>query len=116
MTAHLVHPAPASFAAETALSAGGRLVTVRGDVDATTAPGLRACLLAALEGPGAADVEVDLTGVTFLDSAGLTVLVVAHQAAERAGCAVRLRCGGTRAVTRPLELTGLSTVLAVVDA
>ncbi len=115
MTAQLVHPGPACFGVATAVSAGGCIVTVRGDVDATTAPDLRACLLAALDRPGVSDVEVDLSDVTFLDSAGLTVLVVAHQAAGRAGRTVRIRCGTSRAVTRPLALTGLTTVLAVVD-
>ena len=115
MTVSLAHPGPACFAVTTAVSAGGRTVTVRGDVDATTAPDLRACLLAALDRPDGAAVEVDLSQVTFLDSAGLTVLVVAHQAAQRAGRAVRIRCGASRAVTRPLALTGLSTVLTVVD-
>jgi anti-sigma B factor antagonist len=115
MTAPLVHPGPTCFAVATAASAGGSVVTVRGDVDATTAPELRACLLAVLERPGAADVEVDLTDVTFLDSAGLTALVVAHRAAERAGRVLRIRCGAGRAVTRPLALTGLTTVLTVVD-
>ena len=115
MTAPLVHPGPACFAVATAASAGGCVVTVRGDVDATTAPDLRACLLAALDRPDAADVEVDLTDVTFLDSAGLTALVVAHRTAERAGRAVRLRCGAGRAVTRPLALTGLTSVLTLID-
>jgi anti-sigma B factor antagonist len=115
MTAQLVHPGPSCFGVATADSAGGCVVTVRGDVDATTAPDLRACLLAALDRPGVSDVEADLSEVTFLDSAGLTVLVVAHQAAQRAGRALRIRCGDGRAVTRPLALTGLTTVLTVVD-
>ena len=116
MTAPLVHAGPTSFAVTTAVSAGGCVVTVRGDVDATTAPDLRACLLAALDRPDTAEVEVDLSRVTFLDSAGLTVLVVGHQAAQRAGRTVLVRSGAARAVTRPLALTGLSTVLTVVDA
>lgn len=115
MTATLVHPGPACFAVATAVSSGGGVVTVRGDVDATTAPDLRACLLAALNRPDVSDVEVDLSDVTFLDSAGLTALVVAHQAAQRAGRAVRIRCGTSRAVTRPLALTGLTTLLTVID-
>lgn len=115
MTTSLVHPGPTCFAVATAVSAAGGVVTVRGDVDATTAPDLRACLLAALDRPDVPDVEVDLSDVTFLDSAGLTVLVVAHQAAQRAGRGLRIRCGASRAVTRPLELTGLTTVLTVVD-
>jgi len=61
-------------------------------------------------------VHLDLTRVTFLDSAGLTVLVVAHRAAERSGRVLALRCGTRRAVVRPLTITGLFGVLTVVDA
>ena len=116
MTAPLVHPGRPCFDVATAASAAGCVVTVRGDVDATTAPDLRRCLLEALRRPDGADVEVDLSSVTFLDSAGLTALVAAHQAAQRAGRVLRVRCGTGRAVARPLAITGLSTVLTLVDA
>jgi anti-sigma B factor antagonist len=115
MTAPLV-PGPASFDVQSANSATGWVVTVRGDVDASTAPDLRRCLLEVLGRPDVADVDLDLSGVTFLDSAGLTALVVAHQAALRAGGVLRIHCGTSRAVVRPLGITGLSTVLTVVDA
>ena len=116
MTAPLVHPGPPCTDIATTASAAGCVVAVRGDVDATTAPDLRACLLEALHRPDVTDVEVDLSSVTFLDSAGLTVLVAAHQAAQRAGRVLRIRCGTGRAVARPLEITGLGTVLTLVDA
>jgi anti-sigma B factor antagonist len=50
-------------------------------------------------------VVVDLSGVTFLASSGLAVLIrAAHRATEQ-NRRVRL-VAPTRAVTRPLELTG----------
>lgn len=88
------------------------VVTVSGDVDSSTAPGLRGCLTEALSRPGVVDVVVDLRGVTFLDSAGLCALAVAHREALRAGRVVLLRVGTTRAVVLPLRMTGLWDVLA----
>jgi anti-sigma B factor antagonist len=116
MTAPPVDSANDDMTISTAPSAGGCTVTVRGDVDAGSAPGLRAHLLEVLGRPGVATVHLDLTGVTFLDSAGLTTLVVAHQAAERGTQVLALRCGTSRAVLRPLAITGLSGVLTIVDA
>ena len=115
MTAPPGQVSPDGMTVEAVTSAGSCTVTVRGDVDTDSAPDLRACLLDVLGRPEVSSVELDLTGVTFLGSAGLTALVVAHQDAQRAGRAVRIRCGASRAVTRPLALTGLSTVLTVVD-
>jgi anti-sigma B factor antagonist len=95
-------------------SAHGCSVTVHGEVDSTTAPGLRDCLLDALSRPGSAPVEVDLSQVTFLDSAGLSALAVAHRTAVGAGREFRIRCGSARAVVRPLQITGLWDVFTVV--
>ena len=56
--------------------------------------------------------RVDLTGVTFLDSAGLCVLAAAHRRAARGD--VRLRVVATsRAVIRPMQITGLYDLLDV---
>lgn len=90
--------------------AGGR-VAVAGEVDCSTAPRLAASLdsvLASLP----AELVVDLTGVTFLDSAGLHTLVTAH--AEAGRLAVRMRVlVATRAVLRPIQVTGLELLLGV---
>jgi anti-sigma B factor antagonist len=97
-------------------SSSGTTVCVTGEIDSTTAPGLGNCLLEVISRPGTAAVEVDLRGVTFLDSAGLSALATAHRAAQAAGRDLRMRCGTTRAVVRPLQITGLWTVFTVVDA
>ena len=116
MTAPCVDPASGDMTIETVRTAAGWAVTVRGEVDAGAAPGLRSCLLEVLDHPDVRTVDLDLTGVTFLDSAGLTTLVVAHRAAEGSGRTLALRCGTSRAVVRPLRITGLFGVLTVVDA
>jgi anti-sigma B factor antagonist len=94
----------------------GRTVTVAGDLDTLGAPVLGRCLEDLLADPDVRAVELDLSGVTFLDSAGLTVLAWAHQRARRAGQVLRMRCGTGRAVLRPLQITGLADVFTIVDA
>ena len=91
-------------------SAGGR-ITVEGEVDCSTAPQLAACLDSALTS-GSAEVVVDLTAVTFLDSAGLHTLVSAHGRATGLGIPLRVRVA-TRAVLRPIQVTGLEHVLSI---
>ncbi|MCW2583221.1 MAG: Anti-sigma factor antagonist [Klenkia sp.] len=93
-------------------SASSLVLVVSGDVDSSTAPGLGGAVTEALSRPGVTDVVVDLQAVTFLDSAGLCALAVAHREALRVGRVVLLRVGTTRAVVRPLQMTGLWDVLA----
>jgi anti-sigma B factor antagonist len=115
MTALPLDVDPTRIDVTAAQSRNGCLITVSGEVDSATAPGLRGCLLEVLARPGVEVVEVDLSHVTFLDSAGLSALATAHRAAEAAGRTLRMRCGTARAVVRPLQITGLWDVFSVVD-
>ena len=115
MTALPIDLDPTRIDVRSATSADGCTIAVSGEIDASTAPGLRSCLLEVLDRPDAVAVEVDLTGVTFLDSAGLSALATAHRAAEAGGRTLRMRVGGTRAVVRPLQITGLWDVFVVID-
>ncbi|MFQ1003970.1 STAS domain-containing protein [Modestobacter sp. SSW1-42] len=115
MTALPIDLDPTRIDVRAASSADGAEITVSGEIDSTTAPGLRTCLLEVLDRPGTTTVDVDLTGVTFLDSAGLSALATAHRAAEAGGRTLRMRVGGTRAVVRPLQITGLWDVFTVID-
>ncbi|WP_158548665.1 STAS domain-containing protein [Blastococcus sp. TF02A-26] len=91
-------------------SAGGRITAV-GEIDCSTAPRLATCLDSVLAA-APAEVVVDLSQVTFLDSAGLHTLVTAHGRAT--GLGVRLRVlVATRAVLRPIQVTGLEHVLGI---
>lgn len=88
-------------------------LTAVGELDSSSAPGLRARLDGVLDA-GATAVTVDLNGVTFLDSAGLCVLAAAHRRSVRDG--IRLRVLATsRAVIRPMQITGLYDLLDVVQ-
>ncbi len=112
MTATSLDP-PAAELVSISVSGSSSLVrlTAVGEIDSSTAPLLRRHIDAALEGD-AAELTVDLDGVTFLDSAGLCVLASAHRRATERN--VRLRVLATsRAVIRPLQITGLWELLGV---
>ena len=90
--------------------ADGRIV-VAGEVDCSTAPRLAASLASVLAS-SPPELVVDLTEVSFLDSAGLHTLVTAHTDAGRRGVLMRVLVA-TRAVLRPLQVTGLEHVLRI---
>jgi anti-sigma B factor antagonist len=89
------------------------LLRAKGDVDAYTAPGLRAQLH---EATGGAEelVVVDLAEITFIDSAGLGALVGAHRRMREAGGRLRI-VRPPALVARAFELTGLHEVLDLTD-
>jgi anti-sigma B factor antagonist len=89
-------------------------LTVRGEVDAAAAPQLTAATDEALR-EGAREVEVDMAGVTFLDSTGLTALIRSREAVLAAGGSLRLTAASA-AVTRLLEITDLTELLGSPDA
>ncbi|MGY1709705.1 STAS domain-containing protein [Geodermatophilus sp. SYSU D00758] len=98
----------------TATSEDGEVtVTVVGEVDTFTAPVLRSSLDTQLEQQPKALV-IDLSGVQFLGSAGLAVLVETQKSARSRDVDLRL-VATTRAVTRPLEVTGLIDLFTIVD-
>ncbi|MEJ3651678.1 STAS domain-containing protein [Actinomycetes bacterium KLBMP 9759] len=84
------------------------VITVTGEVDALTAPELDS---AVTDTAAAAErlLVLDLTGVTFLGSAGLAVI---STAATSASVPVRV-VAATHTVTRPLEITGLDQVVEI---
>jgi anti-sigma B factor antagonist len=86
-------------------------VTAAGEVDSTSAPVLREQLDTLLDGD-VGELIVDLGQVTFLDSAGLCVLAAAHRRAVRQDVTMRV-LASSRAVVRPLQITGLWELLRV---
>jgi anti-sigma B factor antagonist len=88
-------------------------VTVVGEVDTFTAPVLRASLDTQLE-QQPSELVIDLCGVQFLGSAGLAVLVETQKSARSRDVGLRL-VANTRAVTRPLEVTGLIDLFTIAD-
>lgn len=90
---------------------GAVVLAVRGEVDMSTSPLLRDRLHEHIR-PTCLHLAVDLTEVSFFGAAGLTVLVTVREAAEAAGIRLCL-VADTRAVLRPLTITGLADVFDV---
>ena len=92
------------------------VLRVDGEVDVVSAPVLAQHLDRhfAVRAPEDTRLLVlDLSGVTFLASAGLAVLANTRAVAARRGVEVRL-VASSRIVLRPLELTGLDLALPTV--
>lgn len=85
------------------------VVAAEGELDALTAPQLREALSAVA---GNVPVVIDLQGITFIDSSGLSVLVGAAKRYAEAGCHLLVR-GARPSVYRVLEMTHLVDVLPV---
>lgn len=87
------------------------VLRVRGEIDIVTAPQLQdAAERVLVSAP--TRLVLDLTGVGFLASAGLAVLVTCRR---RCGDGIEFRVvADSAAVLRPLELTGLDTEFTVV--
>ncbi len=86
-----------------------RVVTLRGEIDHTVKNELSEALLS-YGGVTRPRTVVDLSGVTFMDSSGINVLIAAHQSMSDAQG--WLRIAGTQAsVLRVLELVGLDQAI-----
>ncbi len=89
---------------------GVRVVAVSGELDLDTLAELNAALAAGLP----ATTVVDLRGLTFIDSSGVSGVLTAARRARDAGG--RLVCvPGPPAIRRVFELTGVDTVVEWVD-
>ena len=87
---------------------------VRGDVDLVSHDQLREALNIALDATGRRPIEVDLSGVTFLDAAGVGLLIGAYKAALRRRLTLRV-AGASGIVLRVLEMTGAAPLLVSAD-
>jgi len=96
---------------ETTEVRGAVVVTVTGDVDMAPACSPREEVLDRLDHRPSALV-VDLTGVTFFGSPGISALVAASRRAERLGVPFAV-VADHRAVLRPLHVTGVAETLDV---
>ena len=80
-------------------------MSVRGELDLSTAPELRAVLQS--QQRGGESVTIDLSAVEFMDSTGLRVLLEAQADANRDGWNVALAPDLPDQVDRLLDLTGV---------
>jgi anti-sigma B factor antagonist len=89
----------------------GTVIRISGDVDATSAPALRTVLADAIE-VRPARLQVDLAGVDFIDSVGLSVLVAGHRRGLEHGVPFEL-ARVRPACMRVLEITRLTEVFTI---
>jgi anti-sigma B factor antagonist len=105
---------PGAFAADTELVGGVAVVHLAGELDMQTVPAAALELDNAIEG-GPAGLVVDMTGLTFLASAGLALLATVNEKAGQAAVTLRL-AAHSRVVLRPLEITGLDAGFDIHDS
>lgn len=89
------------------------VVVAEGELDLGSVELLRA----ALQGPdGTGDrVVLDLRGLTFIDSSGLSLIVGEQQRAQAESFAFAVAVGGATEVQRLFDLAGLRETLMLVD-
>ena len=81
------------------------IVAVSGELDVASAGDLKETL-AELRDSGCNNVVLDLRGLTFIDSSGLSLLLNTQRAARRAGATFAI-VDGSPALARLLEIVGL---------
>ena len=89
---------------------GRFLVRVAGELDMTTAGQVREKILELLDG-NASRIALDCADMSFIDSAGIGMLVGAEKRARQQACEFVV-CRPTAAVMRALEQTGVARLLA----
>ncbi|MEU3838798.1 STAS domain-containing protein [Streptomyces sp. NPDC028635] len=89
------------------------VVQVAGDLDLHTSPVLRAQAWTVVE-QGTPHLVLDLAQVDYVDSTGLSTLIVLLQAAQEAGGSLRVASVPDR-LMRMVTLTGISTLLPIHD-
>jgi anti-sigma B factor antagonist len=96
-------PQPAKLQIRVQNANGTAIVRLTGEIDLSNAARLQDQLSVLVE---QAQVVIDLSEVTFIDSTGLSALIVGHRRAAGAGTGMHL-AGATGTVLRLLELTQL---------
>ncbi|MET7682115.1 STAS domain-containing protein [Streptomyces sp. NPDC005423] len=87
---------------------GGPVIELAGDLDHDSAPRVRAVLPGLVIAPGG-QLVVDLAGLTFCDSSGITVLIAARNRALEAEASIVLSAVPDR-VSRIFRIVGLEQI------
>jgi anti-sigma B factor antagonist len=91
---------------------GMTVVAVAGEIDGGSAPGLQAQILPLLQQDGS--LILDLTGVTYMSSAGLRVLLLLYRQAVSRNGRVAL-AGVAETIRDTMAVTGFLKFFAVAD-
>jgi len=100
-----------AFSIEEAADGEARIFCLKGDLDLASAPMVHDRLHSAIE-EGHTRVVVDMAGVTFMDSTGISVLLHSLKDLQRLGGGLVLRSPTDRTL-RVLEIIGLREVFGL---
>ncbi|MDP9071450.1 MAG: STAS domain-containing protein [Actinomycetota bacterium] len=103
---------PLDLTVESIQENGEVLVCLAGELDMYTAPALQERLEEVIAEPGTSAVVLELSRLSFIDSSGLSAIVMASRKLGDRGGELNLS-GPSPAVRRVLEITGISTVIPV---
>jgi anti-sigma B factor antagonist len=106
-------PVQSHFQLEVRTEEAATVIAVSGELDLASSPALQEELDRA-QNANARLLIIDLRGLDFMDSTGLSVLVRAHQRADEEGRQLAM-VKGPQQVQRLLSLTGVADRLTLVD-
>ena len=90
---------------------GAIILSVQGEVDLANAASLRAELTSAI-GTGTRLIVVDLTGLRYIDSSGINVLLDTHRAFAKDGCLMALAVVPS-VIQRIFDIVGLEQLMPI---
>ena len=96
---------------ETSTQGDATVVSLRGEIDVYTAPRLRQTLIDLIS-EGATDIVVDMSGVDFLDSTGLGVLVGGLKRVKAKEGSLKLVVTQEK-ILKIFDITGLTKVFPI---
>jgi anti-sigma B factor antagonist len=96
---------------ETSTQGAATVISLRGEIDVYTAPRLRQTLIDLIS-EGASDIVVDMSGVDFLDSTGLGVLVGGLKRVKAKEGSLKLVVTQEK-ILKIFDITGLTKVFPI---
>lgn len=102
------------FEVQDVICGGEHTIRLRGELDLNSAPQLSATLRAICAEPTTSTVVLDLSGLTFMDSTGIHVLLLTKELCSERGAEFFVVPGESQ-VSRVLQITGLLGQLPIRD-
>lgn len=113
LTSRLGASVQSDFRVDVRTEGRAAIIAVRGELDLATSPELEAQLRKVWDS-GNEQLVIDLRELEFMDSTGLSIIVMAHQRLSDEGRQLSI-VRGSQQVQRLLDLTGVSERLQLVD-